>query len=117
MNQQQYKEYKSIVDSAIRDVFYFSTGRIKDCDDCFECDCDFGDCDCIDEGCFMNDPCDLCTQNLAGMSYVAHGYMYDDITIQSKLIHFKVCTDCLHYTNYGRLDDASMIAIETGGVS
>lgn len=49
-------------------------------------------------------PCDCCRRPLGGMRYEANGYNPTTKEVQE----YKVCEDCLYYSEYGQLDDQTM---------
>jgi hypothetical protein len=54
-------------------------------------------------------PCHCCGRSLGGDRYECDGY-----NPQTKAVYeYEVCTDCVYYAVYGRLDDQTMLAIES----
>lgn len=74
-------------------------------------ECSEHDRELAEEASFSWRPCDSCGSSLGGNRYPAHGWMkregHEDL-----LLHLNVCTDCLYFLNYGKLDDQSMMEME-----
>ena len=56
---------------------------------------------CSDDAFFSWRACDCCKRPLGGMRH--------------KCGEYSICYDCIYFDAYGRLDDATMIAIENSG--
>jgi hypothetical protein len=52
--------------------------------------------------------CDCCGSDLGGDRIPATGYNRSSKEIQ----RYTVCSDCIYYAEYGRLDDMTMIEVE-----
>ena len=52
--------------------------------------------------------CDICRRSIAGNRYDATALIEDQ-----GLIEVSICTDCVYYNEYGRLDDETMTQLET----
>ncbi len=61
---------------------------------------------------FSKQPCDVCQRSLAGARehYQGHQLFFPGHTLD-----FWICTDCVYYLEYGKLDDATMMAIGDAG--
>ncbi len=57
---------------------------------------------------FSWSPCDCCGSPLGGNRYSCNGYNGKTGEIEE----YTVCTDCVYYAEYGRLDDSTMWDIE-----
>lgn len=55
---------------------------------------------------FSARPCDVCNRQLAGDRSPMHG-----LDAAGELIHLDACSDCVHYHEFGQLDDATMLEI------
>jgi len=60
------------------------------------------------EAYFSWSSCDCCNRKLAGDRYDCNGYNPDSKEVQE----YSVCVDCLYYSEYGQLDDQTMLDIE-----
>jgi hypothetical protein len=54
-------------------------------------------------------PCDCCGRPEGGDRYDANGYNPTTKEVQDG---YAICTDCMYYAEYGRLDDMTMYGIE-----
>lgn len=54
-------------------------------------------------------PCDICGNDVDGEKVRAHAW---DET--GALIHLNVCNDCVHFEQFGQLDDQTMAEVECG---
>lgn len=52
-------------------------------------------------------PCQCCGSDLGG----DREYLYG-VDKNNDVLQFEICLDCVYYTNYGRLDDMSLMEIE-----
>ena len=95
MTKSEYKEYEKQVES-----FFVKTG-ISNLSTI--CDKDTGYC----EPYFSHSPCDCCN-GIAGDRYEANGFN----PINGEIYEFSVCSDCLYYAEYGKLDDMIMLEME-----
>lgn len=60
-----------------------------------------------DETTFSWQPCDCCRRPLGGDRHSVVGWHPGD----KERLPFSICTDCLYFAEYGRLDDETMLAI------
>lgn len=125
MTKKEYREYEQ----AVADFFeregiqHLSSGRIT----CVECGANLHEDGCCDEACpkcgasydMMNEshfswsPCDCCQRPLGGDRYPANGYRPpDEGETKGECLEYNICTDCVYYAEYGRLDDTTMMNIE-----
>jgi len=58
---------------------------------------------------FSGRPCECCQSALGGMREHMHA-IEEESQIQ---VEYTICEDCVYYLNYGRLDDTTMLRIET----
>lgn len=106
---EDYTEYESAVASGSDNMEHFSSGP---CSGCREC-CDLVDPDdydsdedwneAVSEPHFSWSPCELCNRSLGGDRESAHA-----VSKEHGIIHFDICTDCVYFIEYGRLDDMTM---------
>lgn len=105
MDKKTYNEYKIAVE-----LFFLNEGIEHLSIACSEeepnCPC------CGDE--YSGEPffswsnCDCCGSPLGGNRYHVTGFNKE----HDQIICYDVCQDCLYYTEYGQLDDMSMLEIE-----
>jgi len=62
--------------------------------------------DWCDEPWFSWKPCEMCGCHLGGN----REYLYAR-NAQDEIVTFTICEDCVYYTEYGRLDDQTMMRI------
>jgi hypothetical protein len=116
MNKREYAEYEA----AVKDFFEaegianLTSGHIE-CPDCGsewqddgECPEGCGNRDCFNEPFFSRSPCDCCGTSLGGDREHATGWNPTTKEIQE----YTICTDCVYYAEYGRLDDTTMLEVE-----
>lgn len=96
MNKQQYAEYESRVEKYLNGIEHISTGPCP------------GE-EYSEEPWFSWSPCEVCGSSLGGNRESWHG------VVDGSIIHGTCCEDCAYYLNYGRLDDTTMMEIETKG--
>jgi len=109
MNAKQYKAYQQAVEHNLRGLSFISTGACPGCDECGLSDEPTEDeVELAGEPHFSWSACECCGSRLGGDREPAHARDKNNT-----LIHFSVCVDCLYYLNYGRLDDSSMLEIES----
>jgi len=53
--------------------------------------------------------CDCCGRRFGGDRYDCNGYIPRGNRVSDV---YAVCTDCMYYAEYGRLDDATMMEVE-----
>lgn len=114
MNATQYAEYQARFTDMTAGLVHLSTGGCPGCEECGLPDEPTNDeYDMASEGHFSWSPCHTCDSDLGGDRYAAHAHLDRELQLGlPSLIHLSVCADCLYYINYGRLDDATMLAIE-----
>ena len=61
------------------------------------------------ESFFSHRPCECCSRPLAGDRYEASGFNPQSNEVQA----YEVCSDCLYYSEYGQLDDTTMLDMGT----
>lgn len=54
-------------------------------------------------------PCDCCKSTLGGM----REYLFGCLKGTSEQVHFEICEDCVYYIEYGKLDDATMLRVNS----
>ena len=109
MNQKEYAEYQANVAMNLEDLNSVSTGPISDCSLCPDFDEDDDVLyDLLGEHYFSWASCELCFTPYGGNRVNAHGWNEDNT-----LTHLVICTDCEYYLEYDRLDDESMMEIES----
>lgn len=65
--------------------------------------------DAVDsEGYFSHTACDCCRRSLGGTRYHATGWSPQDQAAYC----YEVCSDCIYFAEYGRLDDMTMLQID-----
>ena len=74
---------------------------------CPECETDY---ETISEPSFSWRNCECCDRPLGGDRYIATGIIED--TDGEGLFEYSICSDCMYYIEYGRLDDMTMMEIE-----
>ncbi len=117
MIKEEYKEYENDVAQFFKDegITNLSIGHIT----CPYCDFNFieedtDECTCgnskqaLDEPSFSWRACECCGSHLGGDRYHATGYNPTTDTI----CEYEICTDCVYYTEYDRLDDMTMMDME-----
>jgi hypothetical protein len=104
----KYANYRRQVEKALHGLTHVSTGA---CPGCAECglpeDATDEDIDRQAEASFSWASCDACGSSLGGDRHPAHG-----VSEKFGILHLDVCSDCLYYLNYDRLDDTTMDEIE-----
>jgi hypothetical protein len=111
MNSSQYREYKSIVNRELALYRTFSVGGARRC--CAQCEDDWND-DCQGQE-FSTQPCDLCGSTLGGAREPAHGTNMTptpDGDQEMEVTHYDVCVDCAYFSEYGTLDDQTILDME-----
>jgi hypothetical protein len=116
VNKAEYAEYEAAVAAFFeREGISNLTGGHITCPDCnIEFD-DAGICpecgadrEIVNEPFFSWRPCDCCGRPLGGDREHATGWNATTEEIQE----YTVCTDCIYYAEYGRLDDTTMMEVE-----
>lgn len=109
MTKEEYQEYEKAVEYTTSDYRFWSSGY---CPGCPECERNYG---AIEEGenypevegNFSWRPCEICGSHLCDDGYPAHCVDND-----GEILHWEICTDCVYYLEYGRLDDMTMLEID-----
>jgi len=57
---------------------------------------------------FSTNTCECCGSQMAGDRYIAIAYSQMTQEVQE----YEVCADCLHYAEYGHLDDMTMMDMD-----
>lgn len=57
---------------------------------------------------YSGTPCECCQCKLGGM----REYLYARYIPDNSLVQYTICTDCVYYIEYGRLDDTTMLRVE-----
>lgn len=115
MNKAEYQQYEKNVQEFFETegIANLSAGHFK----CPECDVEFndkdkcpncdGDREAFDEPYFSWSSCECCG-GIAGNRQFATGY-----NPTTKEVHeYDVCEDCIYYSEYGRLNDMTMMDME-----
>ena len=120
MTKKEYKEYQKNVaeffkKEGITDLF----GGISQCEDCgfdfsqdglphgVKCGCGNTK-EMLEEPSFSMQSCDCCGTHLGGDRYKATGYNPQ----LKEVFVYEICGDCLYYSEYGQLDDMTMMDME-----
>ena len=121
MNKKEYQEYEKAVAHTFKEdgITNLSQGHLK----CPDCNFDFFQdavdtetvkCMCgstkaeLDEPSFSWRACECCGSHLGGDRY--HAISFNHTT--DEIYEYEICVDCLHYVEYGRLDDMTMMDME-----
>lgn len=110
MNRTEYDEYTAAFATGTEGMSHLSSGACPGCHDCGleeHPDMDCGEYDLAGKPSFSWQPCDICNRSLGGDRHPSH-YVDENDTV----VHLSVCTDCVLFINYGRLDDSTMLEIE-----
>ncbi len=117
MNKQEYAEYEAAVKAYMEreGIANLSTGHIRcpacgsewEEDRCPKCNVDR---EVADEPWFSWRWCDCCGTTLGGDREHATGYNPTSKEIQE----YTICADCAYYSEYGRLDDTTMLEVARG---
>lgn len=67
----------------------------------------YGPKDCDAEPYFSWSPCPCCGSSLGG-----NRELYTFAVIHGGTVSAAICTDCVYYLTYGRLDDSTMLEVE-----
>ena len=120
MTKDQYKKYQDKVeDFFIKEGINNLSAGIQKCPNCYfdftqdglpdtvECGC--GDTkQSLEEPYFTYRACDCCGRNSNGDRQMASGYN----PIMDEVFEYEICQDCLYYSEYGTLDDMTMMDME-----
>ena len=112
MNKKEYKEYQIAVNNFFEAE---GIGNLSSSPETEECGCgnkawdDMTDDEKDCEPFFSWSSCDCCRSNLGGNRHHATGY-----NATTKQIYcYSICDDCVYYAEYGRLDDQTMMEVES----
>ena len=117
MTKNEYMQYeRSVADFMRREgIENLTAGHFS----CPDCNVEFNDNDkcvkCGGDQAVFNEPffswvaCDCCGDSTGGNREFATGYN----PVENKVRSYNLCEDCVYYSEYGRLDDKSMIATES----
>lgn len=104
MTKEEYRQFQEDFASGTDGMKFFSTGGCPGCEVCgIPEDAE----DYHVEPSFSWSSCDTCGSHLGGDRHPAH-YRDDN----DDIVHVEVCVDCLFYSEYGQLDDMTMMDIE-----
>lgn len=98
MNKSEYAEYEK----AVADFFD------RECINCLSYDTSVYNEGCIEPH-FSWQPCDCCNRPLGGNRTDCNAYNPITEEIQDG---YSICDDCMHYAEYGQLDDTTMDMME-----
>jgi hypothetical protein len=123
MNRHEYAEYERAVAEFFEreSISNLSSGHLTcpehgcgaEWDEGDECPNGHGPRELWDEPFFSWRPCECCRRPLGGDRQHATGWNPTTREIQE----YDICVDCLYYAEYGRLDDTTMLELETEGAS
>ena len=117
MNKIEYADYQQAVDDFMEreTLAHRTSGHLV----CPNCKAEWDDSDhcptcgqnreSFDEPYFSWSACDCCGSQLGGDREHATGY--DQTT--GEIREYSICSDCVYYTEYGRLDDMTMMEVES----
>jgi hypothetical protein len=116
MNKTEYADYQdAVADFWEREgLANLTSGHINcpnckvefdDQDYCLKCNADR---ECLDEPYFSWHSCDCCGSRLGGNREHATGYN----PTTKEIGEYSICSDCVYYAEYGRLDDMTMMEVE-----
>ncbi len=110
MTMAEYADYEAAFAKGMEGLTAFSSGSwVERCERCPE-DANYEDGVCYDAGEFFSwHACEICGATDGGSREDAHARL---TSRDGQLIHLRVCTDCVYYAEYGRLDDATMAEVE-----
>lgn len=114
MTKNQYAKYQGRVERGLKGLEHVSTGPCPGCNDCGLSESPTeAEYDAAQDGGFSWSGCDVCGSGLGGTRHPAHGFRKMPEG-PDRMIHLNVCSDCLHFIEYGQLDDTAMMDIERG---
>jgi hypothetical protein len=120
MNRAEYAEYEAAVAEFFqREGINCLCSGHPTCPECGEewadeeCPNGHGSRELWDEPFFSWRPCECCQRPLGGDREHATGWN----PATRKIQEYDICIDCLYYAEYGRLDDMTMLELETEGAS
>jgi len=114
MNRAEYTKYQANVERNLKGLEFISTGACPGCDECgLDHDAPQAQIAEASEAHFSWRSCECCGSSLGGNREPAHGYIKRDEG-RALLVHMDVCTDCVYFINYGKLDDQTMMEMEKG---
>lgn len=103
---QDYVEYVDSVAQfiAAEGIKHLSTGTIDQLSPDYDPNAEWPE----GEAWFSWSPCECCKSHLGG----DREYLYAHNTTD-ELVQFTICEDCVYFINYGRLDDTTMMRVES----
>lgn len=107
MTKTEYADYEQRFSDGTKDISFLSSGSYLE--SCSVCPRDLEYDDGVSYDCephFSWSTCDICARDQGGDRETAHG-IYDGRTI-----HLNICTDCVYFNEYGKLDDMTMMELE-----
>ena len=105
MKRSEYKDFEQRYADAANEMKHLYSGA---CPGCSECGIPEDAEEYNVEPFFSWRACHLCGSSLGGDRHPAHYRDRDD----DHIAHIDVCTDCYYYTEYGQLDDTTMMDME-----
>lgn len=106
MTKKEYQHYQEAIERNLKGIEHVSTGACPGCSECdLDKDCTEEERELADEPNFSWIPCKACGSMLGGDRHKAHGIIQGT----RELTHLEVCSDCLYFLNYGKLDDLTMM--------
>ena len=115
MNKREYAEYEVSVKDGLRGLEAVSSGACKECAQCCATYIWHGEpkgWEYEPEPGFSRGYCDVCGSSLAGDRYPVHGVLPGNKHDEERILHMEACDDCVHYLEYGQLNDTAMEEIE-----
>lgn len=107
VNAKEYADYEHAYTVGTKGLDALSSGRCHSCQDCNPEELSEEDFSADEDGGFSWTPCEICDRSLGGDRYAAHY-----IDAEGTLRHLEICADCVYYTEYGQLDDLTMLEVE-----
>jgi hypothetical protein len=108
MTKAEYIKYEEAVKRNLDGLRFVSTGSCPGCNECGLSDNPTDhERECAEYPDFSWSRCEACGSRLGGDRHPAH---YVDSN--NEICHMRICSDCLVYLNYGKLDDMAMIEME-----
>lgn len=112
MTKQEYQKYQEAIERNLKGIEHVSTGACPGCSECdLPKDCTEEERELAEESHFSWYRCQSCGSTLGGDRHPAHGVI-KLVGSPDLIFHFEVCSDCLYFLNYGRLDDLTMMEME-----
>lgn len=110
MNKTEYTEYEAAYRRRLEGLERVSIGACSGCEDCCSCyryDDEAEQFKTQPKPWFSKLSCEACGSTEAGDREVTHG-----VDADGEIVHLDMCDDCVYYTEYGQLDDATMEGVE-----